>query len=73
MIQMNHYKTILSMLAVFVLITTSLSVMGTTSTEESLENAYCTDLMNIVEEFDVSSTFSAEMPSAVAVGPARAG
>ena len=64
---MNRKITILSILAVFVLITTSLSVMGNTSTEESLENAYCTDLMNIVEEFDVSSTFSAEMPSAVAV------
>jgi len=53
MIQIKHKITILSMLAVFLLITTSFSAVGNTSTENYL--------------IDVSSAFSAEMPTAIAV------
>jgi len=52
---MNRKITILSLLAVFILIATSFSAVGNAYTEEP------------VEEFNVSSTLYAEMPTAIAV------
>lgn len=52
---MNRKITILSMLAVFVLIATSFSAVG------------IINMVDSVEKFNISSTFTAEMPSAIAV------
>jgi len=52
---MNRKITILSILAVFVLIATSFSAVGIINTMDS------------VEKLNISSTFTAEMPSAIAV------
>jgi len=55
MIQMNRKITILSILAVFILIATSFSAVGIINTADS------------VERFNISSVLTAEMPSAIAV------
>jgi len=64
---MNKKKTIISMLVVFLMIMTSFGVIAsTTSTENRTQEELTTDL-NFVEKFDVFSTLSEYLPSAIAV------
>lgn len=60
MIQMNRKITILSMLTVFVLITTSFSAIGDIIEEEQLEE-------NSTRDYKVTSTLTSDMPAAIAV------
>ena len=71
MIQMNRKITLLSLLADFVLITTSFSVVGNTPNEETYDDTSLSQTMMSLEDFDVSATFSAEMPTAIAVSDAN--
>ena len=60
MIQMSRKITILSMLTVFVLITTSFSAIGDIIEEEQLEE-------NSTRDYKVTSTLTSDMPAAIAV------
>ncbi len=60
MIQINRKITILSMLTVFVLITTSFSAIGDIIEEEQLEE-------NSTRDYKVTSTLTSDMPAAIAV------
>ncbi len=64
---MNKKKTVISMLVVFLMIMTSFGVIAnTTSTENRTQEELTTDL-NFGEKFDVFSTLSEYLPSAIAV------
>ena len=60
-------KTVISMLVVFLMIMTSFGVIAnTTSTENRTQEELTTDF-NFGEKFDVFSTLSENLPSAIAV------